>query len=168
MGMVSFGEQTVPSGITALLIAMMPVWVAILGRDLPRRAAAAAGGRRDRRRVRRRRDPDRTVGVRRIRGARRARAGGDHRLADLVGERLAVRVPSRAPAQAAAARHRHPDALRRPRPRGDERRRAASCRGSGSTPISPASLGALAYLTSSAASSRSPPTAGCCAWRRSR
>ena len=32
MGMVSFGEQTVPSGITALLIAMMPVWVAVLGR----------------------------------------------------------------------------------------------------------------------------------------
>ena len=32
MGMVSFGEQTVPSGITALLIALMPVWVAILGR----------------------------------------------------------------------------------------------------------------------------------------
>jgi drug/metabolite transporter (DMT)-like permease len=30
--MVAFGEQTVPSGITALLIAMMPVWVAILGR----------------------------------------------------------------------------------------------------------------------------------------
>jgi len=34
MGMVAFGEQTVPSGITALLIAMMPVWVAILGRVL--------------------------------------------------------------------------------------------------------------------------------------
>ena len=32
MGMVAFGEQTVPSGITALLIAMMPVWVAIIGR----------------------------------------------------------------------------------------------------------------------------------------
>ncbi|MGZ8437183.1 MAG: EamA family transporter [Candidatus Limnocylindrales bacterium] len=32
MGMVSFGEQTVPSGITALLVALMPVWVAILGR----------------------------------------------------------------------------------------------------------------------------------------
>ncbi len=32
MGMVAFGEQTVPSGITALLIAMMPVWVAVLGR----------------------------------------------------------------------------------------------------------------------------------------
>ncbi len=32
MGMVAFGQQTVPSGITALLIGMMPVWVAILGR----------------------------------------------------------------------------------------------------------------------------------------
>jgi drug/metabolite transporter (DMT)-like permease len=32
MGMVAFGEQTVPSGITALLIGLMPVWVAIFGR----------------------------------------------------------------------------------------------------------------------------------------
>ena len=45
MGMVAFGEQTVPSGITALLIALMPVWVAILGRiflgeRLPRLAVA--------------------------------------------------------------------------------------------------------------------------------
>ena len=44
MGLVAFGELTVPSGITALLIATMPVWVAILGRvllgeRLPRRAA---------------------------------------------------------------------------------------------------------------------------------
>jgi drug/metabolite transporter (DMT)-like permease len=44
MGMVAFGEQTVPSGITALLIATMPVWVAVLGRiilgeRLPRLAA---------------------------------------------------------------------------------------------------------------------------------
>lgn len=31
MGMVAFGEQTIPSGVTALLIATMPVWVAILG-----------------------------------------------------------------------------------------------------------------------------------------
>ena len=30
--MVALGEQTIPSGIAALLIAMMPVWVAILGR----------------------------------------------------------------------------------------------------------------------------------------
>ncbi len=44
MGMVAFGEQTIPSGIAALLIAMMPVWVAIFGRAflgerLPRLAA---------------------------------------------------------------------------------------------------------------------------------
>jgi drug/metabolite transporter (DMT)-like permease len=32
MGMVAWGEQTVPSGIAALLIALMPVWVAVLGR----------------------------------------------------------------------------------------------------------------------------------------
>lgn len=32
MGMVAWGEQTVPSGIAALLIAVMPVWVAVLGR----------------------------------------------------------------------------------------------------------------------------------------
>jgi drug/metabolite transporter (DMT)-like permease len=34
MGMVAFGEQTIPSGIAALLVAMMPVWVAIFGRLL--------------------------------------------------------------------------------------------------------------------------------------
>ena len=32
MGMVAFGEQTIPSGIAALLIATMPIWVAVLGR----------------------------------------------------------------------------------------------------------------------------------------
>ena len=32
MGMVALGEQTVPAGITALLIALMPLWVAVLGR----------------------------------------------------------------------------------------------------------------------------------------
>lgn len=31
MGLVAWGEQTIPSGIAALLIATMPVWVAILG-----------------------------------------------------------------------------------------------------------------------------------------
>ncbi|HEV8489118.1 MAG TPA: EamA family transporter [Candidatus Limnocylindrales bacterium] len=45
MGLVAWGEQTVPSGIAALLIAMMPVWVAVLGRvflgeRLPRLAVA--------------------------------------------------------------------------------------------------------------------------------
>jgi drug/metabolite transporter (DMT)-like permease len=44
MGAVAWGEQTVPSGIAALLIAMMPVWVAVFGRiflgeRLPRAAA---------------------------------------------------------------------------------------------------------------------------------
>ena len=34
MGMVAFGEQTIPSGITALLIALLPVWIAIFGRVL--------------------------------------------------------------------------------------------------------------------------------------
>jgi drug/metabolite transporter (DMT)-like permease len=32
MGGVAWGEQTIPSGIAALLIAMMPVWIAIFGR----------------------------------------------------------------------------------------------------------------------------------------
>jgi drug/metabolite transporter (DMT)-like permease len=31
MGLVAWGEQTVPSGITGVLIAMMPVWVAVFG-----------------------------------------------------------------------------------------------------------------------------------------
>ena len=44
MGMVAYAEQTIPSGIAALLIATMPLWVAILGRiflgeRLPRLAA---------------------------------------------------------------------------------------------------------------------------------
>ena len=32
LGVTSFGEQTIPSGITALLIALLPIWVAIIGR----------------------------------------------------------------------------------------------------------------------------------------
>ncbi len=45
MGLVALGEQTVPSGIAALMIAMMPLWVAVLGRvffgeRLPRVAIA--------------------------------------------------------------------------------------------------------------------------------
>lgn len=31
MGMVAWGEQTIPSGITALVVSLMPVWVAVLG-----------------------------------------------------------------------------------------------------------------------------------------
>lgn len=32
MGLVAYGEQTVPSGIAALFIAMMPLWLAVFGR----------------------------------------------------------------------------------------------------------------------------------------
>jgi drug/metabolite transporter (DMT)-like permease len=32
MGMVALGEETVPSGIAALVIAMLPLWIAVLGR----------------------------------------------------------------------------------------------------------------------------------------
>ncbi len=32
LGLTSFGEQTIPSGITALLIALLPIWVAVIGR----------------------------------------------------------------------------------------------------------------------------------------
>ena len=43
MGMVALGEETVPSGIAALIIAMLPLWIAVLGRvflgeHLPRAA----------------------------------------------------------------------------------------------------------------------------------
>jgi drug/metabolite transporter (DMT)-like permease len=45
MGLVALGEETVPSGIAALLIAMMPLWIAVAGRiffgeRLPRIAIA--------------------------------------------------------------------------------------------------------------------------------
>jgi drug/metabolite transporter (DMT)-like permease len=48
MGLVSWGEQTVPSGIAGVLVAMMPVWVAVYGRAflgerLPRLAVAGIG-----------------------------------------------------------------------------------------------------------------------------
>ena len=71
MGLVALGEQTIPSGIAALLIAMMPVWVAVLGRIFfgERLPGLAVVGHRDR--ARRRRDP---VGPSRWR-RRRARPG---------------------------------------------------------------------------------------------
>jgi drug/metabolite transporter (DMT)-like permease len=34
MGLVAWGELTIPSGITAVVVALMPVWVAIFGRAL--------------------------------------------------------------------------------------------------------------------------------------
>ncbi len=46
MGMVALGELTVPSGIAALVIAMMPLWVAVFGRVLlgERLPGLAVGG----------------------------------------------------------------------------------------------------------------------------
>jgi len=32
MGMVAWGEQTIPSGIAALMVALVPVWIAVFGR----------------------------------------------------------------------------------------------------------------------------------------
>lgn len=32
MGMMAFGQQTIPAGIAAVLIAMLPLWIAVLGR----------------------------------------------------------------------------------------------------------------------------------------
>ena len=107
MGMVAFGEQTIPSGITALLIALMPVWVAVFGGRGPRRAAAAAR--------RSSGSPSGSLGVGVLVGPsalggvgrpRSARARGDHALADLLVARVAVRLASCAPAAPAARRDR--------------------------------------------------------------
>ena len=40
LGVTSFGEQTIPSGITALLIALLPIWVAIISRVIYRERIA--------------------------------------------------------------------------------------------------------------------------------
>ena len=83
MGMVAWGEQTIPSGIAALIIALMPV-----GRDLRspvlRRAPARDRDRRHRRRLRRRGDPGRPDDRRRDGRPRSARSRGAAHLADLV------------------------------------------------------------------------------------
>ena len=168
MGMVAFGEQTIPSGITALLIALMPVWVAIFGRvflgeRLPRLAvvgivvgfvgvAILVG-------------PTVLGGERR---ARPARPGRRHRLADRLVARLAVRLASRGPAAPSAASR--PAARCWPAPSSwrswPARRRVRPVRPGGR-------LGRVARRVrlprrSSAACSRSRPTAGCSASRRCR
>ena len=118
MGMVAFGEQTVPSGITALLIAMMPVWVAILGRvflgeRLPRLAVVGI-----------------VVGFGGVAILIGPSAFGGSGALDGLGlaaiiaspiswaQRLAVRVASRGAAAAAAAGDGHPDGLWRAGPGG--------------------------------------------------
>ena len=65
MGMVALGEQTVPAGITALLIALMPLWVAVLGRIVFGERTSRLVLARHRHRPRRRRHPRRPDGHRR-------------------------------------------------------------------------------------------------------
>ena len=110
MGFVAYAEQTVPSGIAALLIATMPIWVAVLGgiflgERLPRLAAFGV-----------------VVGFAGVAilaapsivgGVGRLRAGRPALLPDVpagLGDRIAVRVAPGEPAGAAAGRDRVADA----------------------------------------------------------
>ena len=122
MGMVAWGEQTIPSGIAALLD-RPDAGVGRRARTaLPRRAAAADRGHRHRGRVRRGRGPRRPDGARRERRPGCRRPGSHHRVADRLVDRLAVRLPSRGPAPASAHGDRQPDGGRVRRPRRDVRR----------------------------------------------
>ena len=106
MGMVALGEQTVPSGITALLIALMPLWVAVLGRIFfgERTSRLVLVGHRPRAR-RRGRSSSRPTGVGALAlSAGRHRRG--HALADQLGARVALLVAPGAAAAPAARRHR--------------------------------------------------------------
>ena len=147
MGLVAFGEQTVPSGIAALIIAMMPLWVAVLGRvffgeRLPRIAIVgiAIG-------LARRRDPRRAIGV----GRRdvRSRSGSSRLLLSPISWALGSLFSSHRArsAEGPARRDRRPDARRR-------RRSSSSwppCSGEYAEfridAVSPESLAAFVYLT---------------------
>ena len=168
MGMVAFGEQTIPSGITALLIAMMPVWVAVfggilLGERLPadsRSSGSSSGSRASRSSSGRRRsvapgalDP---LGL----------AGRDD-LADLLVARVALRLASARACPASRSWRRAPRCYRRRRPPGHERRSPVSRPASRLDGVSErVDRGLRVPDRSSAACSRSRPTAGCCARRR--
>ena len=106
-GLVAWGEQTIPTGIAALLIALVPMWLAIFGFALYRRVGAAARRRRHRRRPRRRRDP-RLAGRRRRLARSRGPPRAD-RVARLLGAGDAVRAQARRAARARAPRERRPD-----------------------------------------------------------
>ena len=112
--MVALGEKTVPAGIAAILIALLPVWVAVLGRiffgeRLPLAVVVGivvglAG----------RGHPRRPVRV------RAARLAFDPfgilvpaHVADVLGRRVALLVPPGDPAAPTADRDRSPDDLRR-------------------------------------------------------
>ena len=113
MGLVAWGEQTIPSGIAALIIATMPVWIAVLGgiflgERLPRLAVAGivigfAG-------VAILVGPSAFGGVGAMDPAGR---GGDPAVTGRLGLGLPVRLASSDPAEAAARRDRRPDGHRR-------------------------------------------------------
>ena len=157
MGLVAWGEQTIPSGHRGAHHRDDARLDRRPRRHLPRRAPAAAGRRRDPHRVRRRRDPRRSVGLRRHRRDGSGRRRGDPALADRLGLRLALRLPSGDPAEPAARRDRRPDGHRRRRPRRHGRCSAGSGRRSTRRPsratrssrssTSRSSAASLAYTT---------------------
>ena len=166
MGLVAWAEQTIPSGIAALLIALMPMWLAIfglvfLGERLPR-----AGRDRDRRRRRRGRDP--RLADRRRRRPRPGRPARAARLPGLLGARRDLRRPPGGPAGARTVRERPGDDRRRPRPARRQRghRRAGDVRSGRGLHRE---LGRHRCTCCwSAASWATPPSPGWCRSRRSR
>ena len=148
MGMVAWGEQTIPSGIAALLIGMMPVWVAVLGRlvlgeRLPRPGrswASWSGSSASRSSSARQRSAP--AGALPAAGLAR-----DPDLADRVVIRFAVRDPSGAPAASPTRRDRAADGrgCRGPPAHGDGVGRAGAVRPG--RRVGAASLAAFLYLT---------------------
>ena len=147
MGMVAFGELTIPSGIAALLIALMPVWVAIFGRlflgeRLPRIAVVgiAVG-------LRRRGDPRRAVGLRWHRGARSARPRRGAPLPDLLDARARCSPRTEPSCRASPCWRRVPRCSPGRCPGRHGRGSAANSATLRLEAVSAESLAALAYLT---------------------
>jgi hypothetical protein len=108
MGLVAIAEQTVPTGITALLIALMPAWVAVLGRIFFGERLVPLV-RRDHRRARWSRRARRALGQRADRHVWPDRRPG---ITDPLGGRLALLCPPGDVAQVAHPRDVDADALR--------------------------------------------------------
>ena len=104
MGLVAWGEQTIPSGIAALLVALMPMWLAIFGLAFFGERLPRAGVVGHRRRPARRRDP--RLANRRRRRPRPCRPPCPARLARPVGARLDLRGATGRAARARAVRDR--------------------------------------------------------------
>ena len=107
-GSSAVAEQTIPTGIAAVVIALVPMWLAVLGFVFYRRAGAAAAGASG---IvvghRRRRDP--RVARRRRRRPRPGRARGGPRRAGVLGGGHPVRGEARRAARARAPRERDRD-----------------------------------------------------------